>query len=202
MCASTFSLASASNSLWHVSTTTLLKFGTLAAILWQSLAYMAEKCASCWALVTTTDTPALTSSSVPHMPVLSHWAASLSKFVSVSLLSTTRAFLRIAACSSSSASSAPSTLPFHLVSSLTSRGLQSLRRGAVSWCPRLLVTSPPMRPAVAVRSMTARRSSAFHSTWSPGGLKFDSGRAVNFRRSSRRSPAVYLMTESPSAPGA
>ena len=68
-----------------------------------------------------------TRSAVAQIPVASHWALSLSKLVRVSLLRTTRAFLRVAS-SESSVSDPPRTLPFHLVSSLTSSGLQSSQR--------------------------------------------------------------------------
>mmetsp|Transcript_454 Transcript_454/g.821 ORF Transcript_454/g.821 Transcript_454/m.821 type:complete len:202 (-) Transcript_454:129-734(-) len=184
-CASSFSSGFFSNSIWHLSTTTRLKFCTCPLMTWQSRAYISEKWDSCWALVTMISTPALISSSESQIPDCTHCLLSLLKLVIVSLFRTTRAVLMVASYSESS-SSAPRTLPFHLVSSLTSRGLQSLSSGAVS---PLRETSPPILPAVELAISCCTRSSSDQMTWS-GALKPDVGLAVKLRRSAKRSAAL------------
>mmetsp|Transcript_22776 Transcript_22776/g.37148 ORF Transcript_22776/g.37148 Transcript_22776/m.37148 type:complete len:259 (+) Transcript_22776:2763-3539(+) len=211
----TFVAASFSNSDWHRSSKIFLNFfpflvpssipsiGVL-DIFRQSPAYIDEKCCSSCALFTMSPTAPVRQSISRLIPQLMKSSDNLSNLVSDSLLRINSARRRISSLLSAASASSVSpsfpvkTLAFHRVSSLTSRGLQSSSAGAVSFGFSFLRrrscfdTSPPMRSALAISSISASRVGEFQ--WHASGGSQDEGAARFSNRIARISKTLIRFT--------
>mmetsp|Transcript_9975 Transcript_9975/g.14908 ORF Transcript_9975/g.14908 Transcript_9975/m.14908 type:complete len:206 (+) Transcript_9975:2431-3048(+) len=153
--------------------------------------------------------PARHSSFLP-IPVAMNSFDNFSNLVNDNLFKIKSDFFKIASFESGVASSPPSFLKtpaFHRVSSLTSKGLQSSKGGAVSLsCLFFLfmLTSPPNRFAFVIASISCKRvgDSHLHSSGGPTTLSSPSplvcsqarGGATNDRRSDKSSAATIRAT--------
>mmetsp|Transcript_19935 Transcript_19935/g.29561 ORF Transcript_19935/g.29561 Transcript_19935/m.29561 type:complete len:316 (-) Transcript_19935:477-1424(-) len=211
----TFVAASVSNSDWHRSSKIFLNFFPFLVpssipsigvfdIFRQSPAYMDAKCGSSCALFTIIPTAPVRQSISRPIPQLIKSSDNLSNLVRDNLLRINNARRRISSLLSTASSSSVSpsfptkTLAFHRVSSLTSRGLQSSSAGAVSFGfsflrrRSCLDTSPPMRSALAISTMSASRVGVFQ--WHASGGSQDEGAARFSKRIDRISKTLMRFT--------